>query len=140
MFTCISLNRFSKAVATAIQLLEKGVRVPIFRNRITYRPVSLNYDLLQYSDSGGDMCWTAQIMLSNCSTKRIHPEKSRDLAADSEQIFSFMIVYFADTPTGFLGRDDGTEDGSGGAGRGGKDGMKDAVALCDSEMAERDSR
>ena len=39
-----------------------------------------------------------------------------------------MIAYFADTPTGFLGRDDGTEDGSGGEGRGGKDGMKDAVA------------
>jgi hypothetical protein len=28
----------------------------------------------------------------------------------------------------FLGRDDGTEDGSGGAGRDGKYGMKDAVA------------
>lgn len=109
MFTCISLSRFSKAAATAIQLLEKGVRVPVFRNRITYRPVSLNYDLSQYSDFGGDMCWTAQIMLSNCSTKRIHPEKSRDLATESGQVFSFMIVYFADTPTGFLGRDDGTE-------------------------------
>ena len=66
-------------------------------------------------------------MLSNCSTKRIHPEKSRDLT-DSEQVFSFMIVYFVDTPTGFLGRDDRTEDGSGGAGRDGEDGMKDAVA------------
>jgi hypothetical protein len=39
-----------------------------------------------------------------------------------------MIVYFVDTLMGFLGRDDGTEDGSGGPGRDGKDGMKDAVA------------
>jgi hypothetical protein len=68
------------------------------------------------------------MMLSNCSTKRIHPEKSRDLIAYSEQVFPFMIVYFAGTPTGFLGREDGTEDGSGGAGRGGEDGIKDAVA------------
>jgi len=123
------MNRFSKAAATAIQLLEKGVRVPVFRNRITYRPVSLNYDLSQYSDFGGDMCWIAQIMLSNCSTKCIHPEISRDLATDSEQAFSFMTVYFVDTPTGFLGRNDGTEDGSGGAGRGGKDGMEGRSCL-----------
>jgi hypothetical protein len=75
------------------------------------------------------MCWTAQIMLSNCSTKRLQPEKSRDLTTDSEQVFSFMTVHFVDTLTGFLGRGGGTEDGSGGAGREGKYGMKDAVAL-----------
>ena len=38
-----------------------------------------------------------------------------------------MTVYFVDTLTGFLGRNDRIEDGSGGAGRDGKDGMKDAV-------------
>ena len=41
-----------------------------------------------------------------------------------------MIVYFADTPTGFLGRDDETEDDSGGAGRGGKDGARDEGCSC----------
>ena len=40
-----------------------------------------------------------------------------------------MTVYFADTLIGFLGRNDGTEDGGGGAGCDVKDGMKDAIAL-----------
>jgi len=64
-----------------------------------------------------------QLLDKSASIQKIHAT-----SPDSEQVFSFMIAYFADTPTGFLGRDDGTEDGSGGEGRGGKDGMKDAVA------------
>jgi hypothetical protein len=118
LFTCISLSRFGKAAATAIQLLEKGSTYPYLQKPYYLLRVALpadfaarcklfvqsplNHDLSQYSDFGGDMCWTAQIMLSNCSTKRIQLEKSRDLTTDSEQVFSFMTVYFVDTLTGFF--------------------------------------